>query len=246
MSQALRNVPSIDLYAALEPEALDVWLTDKFAARDLRSRELLASYKRFLAGTTAGIPSDDVAGKATDFARMLSAEVKEVEATRTDIKAPVLAAERQIDGMGRKFSEPLVAAKTEVEKRVTVFMRAKEADLRRVAAEEAARKEAEAQALLDQAAEAAADGDEEAEAEIIEQAEAVMTSNPVFEAPRVRTQLGSTVALKDNWIYELTNISAVPAAYLLLNETVIKAAIRSGTRAIPGLTIRNEPKANIR
>lgn len=255
MSQALSNAPIIDLYAALEPAALQAWIDDKFGPRETRTNELLASYKRFLTATAAGIPDDAVAGKATDFARQLKAEVKEIDATRTDIKAPVLAAQRQIDGIGRKFSEPLVGAMTEVEKRVTVFLRAKEQEARRVAAEEAARKEAEAQALLDQAAEAASEGDIEAEADIIEQATTVMAEAQAAEIvaearpaelTRVRTQFGTTTALKDNWVYSVDDISQVPAVYLLVNDAVVKASIRSGARSIPGLSIRNEPKASIR
>ena len=240
------NTPIIDLYSALEPEALALWLTDRFIPREARCIELMEANKRFLEATKHGIATEDVAGKATDFARMLSAEVKEIELTRTAIKAPVLLAERQIDGMGRKFSEPLVAAKVEVEKRVTVYMRARDQEIRRVAAEEAARKEAEAQALMDQATEAANAGDFEAEDEIVAHAAEVATAAPPPEPVRLRTQIGSTTALKDSWVYEVVDIAKVPSAYVQINDSVVKAAIRSGTRHIPGLTIKNEPKAAIR
>lgn len=255
MSAVLRNTPVIDLYSALEPDALAAWLSEKFAARDARHAELMTSYKRFLASTSAGIATDDVAGRATDFARMLKAEVKEIDATRTTIKVPVLAAQRQIDGEGRRLSEPLVAAMTEVEKRVTAFLRIKEQEARRQAQEAADRKEAEAQALLDQAAQAEASGEVEAVEDMVQQAGAVMaeaeTAAAVAEAPisaltRIRTQMGSTTALRDNWVYSVDDITKVPAAYLLVNDALVKAVIRTGTREIPGLTIRNEPKAAIR
>ena len=240
------NRPNIDLYSALEPDALALWLTDKFLPREVRGIELMTAYKRFLSATAAGITTEDTAGKATDFAKMLKAEVKEIDLTRTANKAPVLLAERQIDGIGRKFSEPLVAAMTEVEKRVTVYMRARDQEVRRLAAEEAARKEAEAQALLDQANEAADAGDFETEDEILAHAAEVATETAPPEPVRLRTQIGSTTALKDNWVYTVDELAKVPVAYLLINDTVVKAAIRSGTRSIPGLTIKNEPKAAIR
>jgi hypothetical protein len=185
---------------------------------------------------------------------MLKTEVKEIEAVRTSIKEPVLAASRQIDGTGRKLSEPLVTACTEVEKRITAFLRIKEAEARRVAEEEARRKEAEAQELLDQAAEAEAAGDVEAAAEIVDQANAIgdeivaiaaVAEAAPQELTRVRTNIGTT-ALRDNWVYSVEDITKVPGPYLQINDTVVKAAIRSGTRSIPGLSIRNEPKASVR
>jgi hypothetical protein len=242
----------VDLHTALDPETIDAWLTEQFAARQARAASLLASYKKFLFATASGIQADDIAAKATDFAKMLKIEVKEIDQTRMAIKEPVLAATRQIDGMGRKLSEPLVAAMTEVERRITTFLRAKEQEVRRIAAEEAARKEAEAQTLLDQAC---ADGENAIDGESIAAAadlmEEVQAAEAIAEAPakeltRVRTQLGTTTALRDNWIYAVDDLGKVPAAYLQINDAVVKAAIKSGTRAIPGLIITNEPKASVR
>ena len=242
----------MDLHSALDPDAIEAWLNDQFAARQARAASLLASYKKFLFATASGIQADDIAAKATDFAKMLKVEVKEIDQVRTAIKEPVLAATRQIDGMGRKLSEPLVSAMTEVEKRITAFLRAKEQEARRVAAEEAARKEAEAQALL---AQACADGEDAlsgesvtAAADLMEQVQAAeaIAEAPAKELTRVRTQLGTTTALRDNWVYAVEDITKVPAAYLQINDTVVKAAIRSGTRVIPGLIITNEPKASVR
>ena len=242
----------MDLHSALDPDAIEAWLNDQFAARQARAASLLASYKKFLFATASGIQADDIAAKAADFAKMLKVEVKEIDQVRTAIKEPVLAATRQIDGMGRKLSEPLVSAMTEVEKRITAFLRAKEQEARRVAAEEAARKEAEAQALLDQACadgESAVDGESvTAAADLMEQVQAAeaIAEAPAKELTRVRTQLGTTTALRDNWVYAVEDITKVPAAYLQINDTVVKAAIRSGTRVIPGLIITNEPKASVR
>lgn len=250
---SLSNAPVINLAEALEPDALAAWLADQFAQREARGTELLTSYKRFLKATAAGIPDDTTAGKATDFARMLKAEVKEIDATRTAIKEPVLAATRQIDGVGRRFAEPLVAAMTEVEKRVTAFLRVKEQEARRLAAEEAAKREAEAQVLLDQAQ--AAD-DPEAEEAIMETAEAAFVEAEAAQAivaakpadlTRMRTQAGTTAALKDNWVFAgIVDMSLVPVHYLMVNEQLIRAAVRSGVHEIPGLRIENQKRVSVR
>lgn len=246
---SVNTPPPVDLYSALEPEALGIWLTDRFLPREARGLELLTAYKRFILATAAGIATEDVAGKATDFAKLLAAEVKEVELTRIAIKEPVLLAQRQIDGVGRKFSEPLVAAKTEVEKRVTAYLRARDQEIRRLAEEEAARKEAEAQRAMDALIENQ-DSDPDVVEDLLTASEEAHYAHQEAEAKshepvRLRTQIGTT-SLKDNWVYDIDDIQKVPSAYLLVNDGVVKAAIRSGTRAIPGLTIRNEPKASIR
>ena len=244
----------MDLHSALDPDAIEAWLNDQFAARQARAASLLASYKKFLFATASGIQADDIAAKATDFAKMLKVEVKEIDQVRTAIKEPVLAATRQIDGMGRKLSEPLVSAMTEVEKRITAFLRAKEQEARRVAAEEAARKEEEAQRAMDALVENQNDHPEAVESLLTKSEEAhyaaqeaqAIADAPAKELTRVRTQLGTTTALRDNWVYTVDDITKVPAAYLQINDTVVKAAIRSGTRVIPGLIITNEPKASVR
>lgn len=240
------NRPVIDLWSALEPEALGAFLEDRFTPSRIRRDELIGAFKRFLKATAAGIKDDGLAAKATDFVRQIKASVKDIEETRTAIKAPVLAAQRQIDGMGRELAQPLVEASTEVERRVTVFMREKEAEIRRQAAEEAARKEAEAQALLDQAAESEEAMEAAEEAFVAAETAQTLAEAPAKELTHIRTQLGTTAGLRDHWVYDVEDITKVPAAYLQINDTVVKAAIRSGVRQINGLNIRNEPKASIR
>ncbi len=242
---ATTNRPNMDLWNALEPEALGLFLDDKFAPTMIRFAALMASYKRFLSQTNNGITSETVAEKATDFAKMLRSHVKEVEEVRTAVKAPVLAAQRQIDGKGREQTEPLVAAAVEVEERRRVYLKAKDAELRRVAIEEAARKEAEMQALLDQATET---GDKE----VIEQAEEIAeeaaialktATAPVSDLTRIRSAFG-TASLRDNWVWEkaVDDITQVDPTYLMINTKLADAAVRSGIRQIKGLRIYNDPK----
>ncbi len=245
---ATTNRPNLNLWNALEPEALGIFLDDKFAPCLVRFNELMAAYKRFLAATNNdGVANDVVAAKSTDFIKQLKGHIKEVEEVRTAVKAPVLAAQRQIDGKGRTLTEPMVNASVEVESRLGAFLRQKEIEARRAAAEEAARKEAEVQALLDHATETGDEafvGQAEDVAAEVEVALKAATA-PVDELTRLRASFG-TASLRDNWVYDVVDITKVPAAYLQINDAVVKAAIRSGVRQIDGLVIRNEPKAAIR
>lgn len=255
MSQVLRNAPSLNLWDALEPETLGAFLDDRFAPRAVRGAELLASYKRFLQSTTAGIQDDAVAGKASDFAKMLRVEIGAIEDTHHAIKEPVKLAANQIDGMRRKLFEPLSAAKVEVEKRVTAFLRVKEQEARRLATEEAERKERLAQAAMDVLL-TNEDSDPEVVEELLEksevlhyeaqEAQALAEAKPA-ELTRMRTAVGTTTSLKDNWEFTgIIDMALVPVHFLLVNEQMVRAAIRGGTREIPGLRIENKPKTVIR
>jgi hypothetical protein len=121
-------------------------------------------------------------------------------------------------------------------------------ETRRLAAEAAARAE-EAAYHLQQQAEASNDNEayDQAEAAMVEQrvAEAIVHA-PTPELTRMRTALGGTSSLRDNWVYSVSSIEAVPAHFLMINDTAVRAAIKGGTRHIPGLTIRNEPRVGIR
>lgn len=242
------NQPPIDLHTALEPSALSVWIAGQLAAHTARADELLAANTRFVAATTAGIANDEVAGRATDFARQIKAAIKDTDEARVNIKAPVLAAQRAIDGAAKVITDPLLAATGLVEQRVTTFMRAKDLEARRIAAEAAARAE-EAAWHLQQQAEASNDNEvfDQAEAAMVEQqiAQAIVSA-PTADLTRVRTALGGTAGLRDNWVYSVQAIEKVPAHFLMINDAAVKAAIKGGSRSIPGLAIRNQPKVGIR
>jgi hypothetical protein len=239
--------PTIDLAAALEPEALSAWINERLALHTNRAAELLTSHRRFLLATAAGIANDDVAGKATIFARQIKEAINETDSERVRIKAPVLAAQRAIDGAAKTITDPLLTASGECERRVTVFMVEKDRAARKLAAEEAARAEQLAAILMDQAANDDNPDiiEQAATAEVEQFAAMAVACAPTADLTRMRTA-GVTSSLRDNWVYEIANISDVPAHFLMINDAAVKAAIKGGNRNIPGLTIRNQPKVGIR
>ncbi len=237
--------PVIDLHAALEPTALKAWIAEKLSAHTARCTALTARFKQFKDATAAGIKTDAVDERTVDFAEQIRLEIAATDATRTTIKAPVLAAQRAIDGAGKVITDQLLPALTEVKARHSAYLVAKDAEIRRLAAEAAARAE-EAAYHLQQQAEATNDNEvfEQAGAAMVAQAaaEAVVFA-PTLELTRMRTENGVSSGLKDDWQYTVSDLSLVPAAYLQVNDAVIRAAIKSGTRTIPGLTIKNHPRA---
>lgn len=237
--------PVIDLSAALEPRRLAAWISDKLAAHTERANALTARYKQFAAFTAAGITTEAVDERAVDFADQIRQEIAATDATRVIIKAPVLAAQKAIDGAAKVISDQLLPAFTEVKARHSAYLIAKDAEIRRLATEAAARAE-EAAYHLQQQAEATNDNEVFVQADIAigeQQAAEAIIFAPTLELTRMRTANGVSSGLKDDWMFEVADIALVPAAYLQVNDAVVRAAIKSGTRSIPGLKIFNRPRA---
>lgn len=241
------NLPVVDLARSLEPETLAVWLDGQFAPQVAVVGELLASYSRFLFATSSGIASEEVAGRAADLALKMRDATAETEKARVRIKAPVLAAQRAIDGAAKAVEDRLVAPLVEIRRRVTVFLQAKEIEVRRLAMIEAARAEAEASRLMQ---EASRQGSAEVVKQAIEaigqqqEAEAIVTGSSA-DVTRVHSK-GGSASLAENWTYTVVNIAEVPRAVLTVDDAKVRMMIKAGIRKIEGLLIKNDPKATIR
>lgn len=237
--------PVIDLSAALEPRRLAAWISEKLAGHTERANALTARYRQFAAFTDAGITTDAIDERAVDFADQIRQEIAATDATRTAIKAPVLAAQRAIDGAAKAISDQLLPAFTEVKARHSAYLIAKDAEIRRLATEAAARAEEEAYHLQQQA-EATNDNEVFVQADIAigqQQAAEAIVFAPTLELTRMRTANGVSSGLKDDWIFEVVDVTAIPAHFLMVNDAAIRAAIKGGTRSVPGLKIFNRPRA---
>jgi hypothetical protein len=256
---------SLDLTA----EQWIAWLATVFSEATKRRANLMASFARFDAGypispNSDGEPphgiekwSDDVQGRAGDFRDKLQALVKNAEALHSIEKAPVLVAQRAIDGYLRSFREPLDAAIREIRRRQTVYGNWQEDESRRRAREEAERIRAQAEAALSAAA-ASLDPDDlqqAADAAADASAAARYAEAAPAEHTRVHGELGSVTSLRkqhvfvpeESDLYELAKavvLHQAPVSYLAFNETRIRVAIRvEHVRDIPGCKIREEAVA---
>ncbi len=246
------NSQRLNLAQALDAEQLLADLQADTADLFRRTEELSAAFERFNDLTKNGITSEEVQGRAGDFVRQLSAQLATVDARRTAVKAPVLAAQRTIDGFfGRDLADPLRTAKDAVTRRMDDFVRRQAEEARRAAAEAAERQRAEAARLAAEAERQASPQLLTAAVEAEEQAEA-MAAAPAALAP-VRSDYGTTVhARKTPWKVRVTDISKVPPQYLLINEQVLLATaktdprIAGGEQPIPGVEFYRELKAGVR
>ena len=242
------NIPHVDLGAALNPAALAVWLEYQYAEHTTRTTDLMEAYGRFLEVTANGIGDDALVGRATDFAKQITTEAKATDETRTRIKAPVLHAQRLIDGEAKKLTDKLNSAVATITTRITMFLRAKEEAARKASEEEAARLQAEAEAKIMEAQQSGQQDQIDTAIEAIDKAQAaaaVAEATPL-DLSRVRSQMGSLTGLKSNWVYDVVDLTKVPAHLLTINDAAVKLAIKQGAREIAGLKIWNDTKASIR
>ena len=242
------NAPSIDISAALDPAALADYIEFSYSENAAAIAGLLERFATFQSVTAAGIADDFVAGLAADFCKALKDAASALDEVRTRIKKPVLHAQRLIDGEARKLTDPVTAAVREVEARVTAYLKAKEEMARTAARAEAERLQAEADRLAAEALRA--DGMVTAESaiaaiELGQQADALANASSL-DLTRTRGLGGALTALKDNWVYEVVDITRVPTALLQVNDAAVRALVKQGARDIPGLRIWNDSKAMIR
>jgi len=211
------------------------------------THEPLAKRSAELAGIAERLPaeidSDDFAAKVAEAIKQCSTFDKNSEAARKAAKEPHLEAGRVVDGFFLGLAAPVKTVKDRMTALLTAYQRKKAAEelarrveAERLAKEEADRRAAEAQTAkqLDDAitAEAAAND-----------ARAALAAKPA-ELSRQRTDLGVVASLRQTWTFEVTDAAAVPRAYLSINESAIKTAIRTNTDKegnchlqIPGLRI---------
>jgi hypothetical protein len=242
------NAPAIDLAAALDPASLSAWIEWSYASHAAEIGSLLERFVAFTDVTKDGIRDDFIAGHAADFAKDLKAAVNALDGTRTRIKRPVLHAQRLIDGEAKALSDRVMAAVAEVEARVTTYLRAKEAEVRRAAEAEAARLAAEAEAAITEAQASGTIADADMAMESIDAADkaAEMANARALELTRTRGLGGALTALKDNWVWSLEDITKVPTHLLQVNDAAVRLSIKQGAREVPGLRIWNDTKAYVR
>ena len=227
-----------------------LWARDH-AALLARRDQLLEAFSRFEAAHGDGIKSDEVAGRAADFSRLLAREAGAAEAVRKKLKAPLLGASRAFDRFFKAdLSDRLAAAAAQVEALLGAWQRAKLAAERqfREAAAQAAREAADRLA-----AEAMQSGDaglmqRARQADDAAQRAEIGVQAGLASVARTAGEGGAVARLKSFWTYEVVDIAQVPREWLTVDDRKLRAAIRGddGLRDIPGLRIYDDPKTVIR
>ena len=222
-----------------------------------RAEELLAAADRL-----PEIDGDATAGKVADYIKLVGAAIKTGETARTSAKEPHLAAGRAVDTFFKaRVTDPLDALKRNVERRLTAYLQAKEAERRRAAEEEArrVREESEARARAAQEAEARGATHEAAaamDAAVAKEAEANSAAEQAAAKPselsRTRGEVGSVASLRQVWKGEIVSrqdldIEALrPYLPIAALETALNGFVKAGGRELRGARIYQHTSAAVR
>lgn len=164
------------------------------------------------------IDTDDDATSNVEFAGQMRKLSKKIDATRKDISAPAREFVAKVNALASGYTEKLDEAINLISSKVGKFNHEK-AEQQRI--------ELEALAIIEEAAGVKTD------------------SNVVAVKENTKTALASTYQSTE-WDIEVTDLEKVPVQYLMLNESMVKAAIKSGRTDIPGLKVTEKKVTRIR
>jgi len=188
----------------------------------------------------------------------------QVEASRVDVKGPVLEWGRTIDGLAKNLLAPLDSEQARLKKLMNTYAAAKQklaeeaerkrlAELKRIADDQA--KIAKEKADADAAAANALTAEEQSKAEeqkrIAEQKQRESQQAAAKVSVAVAVPNVEGVSVKKVWRHEVVNIHHLYTNNPKLcriepNTNAINESIRNGARDIPGLRIWEEIDTNVR
>ncbi len=247
---------SEDMVACSSPPPTIGNFDPKQACRVLR-RMYLPEIERMKAQAMAHVVTDDasqnvsitMAGQAKKLATAIEKKRKEIiEAPGEFVKTVnsfVKVFRDSLDEIDRKL-------KTGIQSHITkVQMEQREAQ------ERARIEAAKIQHELDKRA-AALNAQREAEAhKAFEKGEPAAPMEPEVIAPVVvapvvpvqkvfRSETGSSVHLRKEWVWDILDISLIPGKYLVVDKVAVNQAVKSGIRDIPGMRIYETESAIIK
>lgn len=211
------------------------------------------------------IEDDETAGRIGDFVKQIQACGKTADTARVAEKAPYLEGGKTVDGWFKGITDPLATAKTQMERRLSAYLKKKADDEARRRQEEAARAAAERAKAEEEARAAAAamqtdadlsaalSAEEEARAKAKDEALAAKaTAATAADLSRTRGDYGSTTSLRAEWTFRDLDRTTVDLEslrpYLPMDglEKAVRAFIRAGGRSLTGVVIEQDFKAAVR
>lgn len=192
----------------------------------------LMQFRSAIQAMQAEVNELDVDDSKTEAkAAEMTAQLKKIGKAIAEKQESIIGEASKFVNQVQKFTLPfrkdIEAIEAQVKRKLAVYGYKKELQRR---AEEAAARAA--------AAEVQAKIDAEASALGIEPVTIPLPVIPVESGP-IRTESGTTSFVK-KWTYEVVDVSAIPARYMMAdptNRTAVMQDIRAGVREIPGLRI---------
>lgn len=187
------------------------------------------------------VVDENTARTAADVALAAKRMADELEQERKRITQPMTDGGKTIKAIFDGMINPISAASDTAKRKAFAFKMAEEKRL----AEEARRRREEEEAKALEIAETLRDAGRAdlADAQLDMAAETIQD-----RAPEKVAIAGNMAKMSERttWEFEVVNKSAVPMAYLLVDEKAIRIAIRDGVREIPGVRIFQETRSVLR
>ena len=199
---------------------------------DLSHVEMAVSTLRALA-KAMDVASDQDMVDATSLLARIKEALTRAEVARKVLVGPLNAHVKMINGQFTAVTAPLAESERVVKQKMGVYIEAQE----RARREEAQRRFREEQErALDQIVDLDAAGEEVAAEVALSFAAAATAAEPERIEP-TRTESGEALSVRKIWAFEVVDFRALSDEYKSANDLMIRSAIRSGVREIPGLRI---------
>lgn len=203
--------------------------------------------------TRAAATDDESAGRCAELIRQMGAVEKVVTDERVKVKAPYLAAGRQIDDAAKGLLDKLLLAKDSVRDKANAYLREQQRkadEARRVQEAEALRQRQEAEARRREEEEARAAAENRPPEPVEEPV--IAAPPPPPEPVRVRSDFGAVasarkvkVATITDWPKAFKAVKTVPAVQEAVQKA-INALVRAGQTNIAGVEISEDVGLSVR
>lgn len=180
-------------------------------------------------------------GDASDILSCISSSKKKLEGQRVGLVKPLNDHVKFINSQFKEWMAPLNEADSAVRSKMLTYQQ----EQNRIAAE--------ARAVDDERIRAEHAEQARLTAEAEESGEPIQMMQPPVPAPDIpampdrttRSTLGTTTVRKI-WTYEITNESAIPREYLVVDEKKIRAVVKAGIRKIDGVRVFETEQLSVR
>lgn len=175
---------------------------------------------------------------ATDVLKRIVSKKKEFEATRKALVKPLNDHVGNINLMFKGSIVPLVKMENEVKGNMLEYRKKETLEIEKKRYEEAERQRKE---FEKQQAEKLKEADSRKEKKEIKKEEFEADISEIKQDSVVKSESGS-VRVKKIWSFEIEDKTQIPARYKIVDERLIRKAIKDGIREIPGIKIFQEER----
>jgi cell division protein FtsN len=180
--------------------------------------------------------------KAVEILGKIKQYQKRSEDNRTTLVKPLNDHVKMINARFKETSAPLVAMERKAK---SVILKFKQAEQKRLDEERKKQEEEDRKAFEAERKKKLEEANNRKEKKEIKQEEFTPTEKPVEKKTPVRTESG-TASTKKVWNFEVIDPTTVPDDYKVIDEKLIRVAVRNGVREIKGVRIFEEDQLNMR